>query len=242
MSDEKIESIAAPSSQSTDDPKESKIKELESKLGEMGKTIGEQEEFIRQANTVVNTVAFNPELKEKFKQVYNSINGVPSEQQEEKPGEKKETTDVSEQVKRVSEKVDETSMSQRERVIADFENKYSMTKMSPEEQKDFRGKIGGYFSDFGLDIRSVPLTKLPVLLDRAYVGTHAEKLREEGRLEGFTKARGDAYGMMPSMSSSSISEPETGRLSSKQADWAKKLGVDPEKAAKRYKETIKTEE
>ena len=62
----------------------------------------------------------------------------------------------------------------------------------------------------------------------------AKELKEEGRLEGFAEARENAYGTMGTMPSGSINTSSEG-ITPKQAEVAKKLGVDPEKVAESWK-------
>jgi hypothetical protein len=81
----------------------------------------------------------------------------------------------------------------------------------------------------------MPVQVLASNLEKAYVATHAEKLREEGKLEGFTQAHANNLATMPNLSGGSLrTEGEGKDLTSGQKDWAKKLGVDENKAKETY--------
>lgn len=239
MNEEKVDSIAEEPAKDTpkevkEDPKEKRIKELESELGKMGKELGSQKEFIDQANIVINTVAYNPELKSKFQEVYAKAYGVPAEQQKEEI----DTTDISRDVKaeddRLSKEVADMKASTREEKLLEFEKRYGIADLPEEERKKVRSEIGVYLADFGQNINTVPLTKLPVLLERTYMSIKAKQLKEEGRLEGFAEARENAYGTMSTLPSGSINSESSG-LTPKQAEISEKLGVDPTKVAEGWK-------
>lgn len=240
MNEEKIESIVEqPTKESTkespkEDPRDKRIKELESELGRMGTELGTQKEFIDQANIVINTVAYNPELKSKFQEVYQKAYGVPAEQQVKEETTPKIVGDVDEQSKRLNQDVAEIKASTREEKVAEFEKRYGITNLPADQQKKIRAEIGTYLSDFGQNINTVPLTKLPTLLERTYMSIKAKELKEEGRLEGFAEARENAYGTLNTIPSGTINQP-SGGITPKQAEIAEKLGVDPEKVAESWK-------
>jgi hypothetical protein len=236
MNEEKVESIVEqPTKESpTEDPREKRIKELESEIGRMGNELGSQKEFIEQANVVINTVAYNPELKSKFQEVYQRAYGVPAEQQVKEETTPKIAGDVDEQSERLNKDVADIKASTREEKVAEFEKRFGITNLPADQQKKVRAEIGTYLSDFGQNIKTVPLTKLPVLLERTYMSIKAKELKEEGRLEGFAEARENAYGTINTMPSGNIN-PSSSGITPKQAEIAEKLGVDPEKVNESWK-------
>jgi hypothetical protein len=236
MNEEKVESIVEqPTKESPkEDPREKRIKELESEIGRMGNELGSQKEFIEQANVVINTVAYNPELKSKFQEVYQRAYGVPAEQQVKEETTPKIAGDVDEQSERLNKDVADIKASTREEKVAEFEKRFGITNLPADQQKKVRAEIGTYLSDFGQNINTVPLTKLPVLLERTYMSIKAKELKEEGRLEGFAEARENAYGTINTMPSGNIN-PSSSGITPKQAEIAEKLGVDPEKVAESWK-------
>jgi hypothetical protein len=236
MNEEKVESIVEqPTKESPkEDPREKRIKELESEIGRMGNELGSQKEFIEQANVVINTVAYNPELKSKFQEVYQRAYGVPAEQQVKEETTPKIAGDVDEQSERLNKDVADIKASTREEKVAEFEKRFGITNLPADQQKKVRAEIGTYLSDFGQNINTVPLTKLPVLLERTYMSIKAKELKEEGRLEGFAEARENAYGTINTMPSGNIN-PSSSGITPKQAEIAEKLGVDPEKVNESWK-------
>lgn len=236
MNEEKVESIVEqPTKESPkEDPREKRIKELESEIGRMGNELGSQKEFIEQANVVINTVAYNPELKSKFQEAYQKAYGIPAEQQVKEETTPKIAGDVDEQNERLNKDVADIKASTREEKVAEFEKRFGITNLPADQQKKVRAEIGTYLSDFGQNINTVPLTKLPVLLERTYMSIKAKELKEEGRLEGFAEARENAYGTINTMPSGNIN-PSSSGITPKQAEIAEKLGVDPEKVNESWK-------
>jgi len=56
-------------------------------------------------------------------------------------------------------------------------------------------------SGFGWSVKDLPLTNLRDSLEKAYIGSvGVEKLREEGKLEGFAQMRTNMGGTMPTIS------------------------------------------
>ena len=196
-----------------EDPKEKRIKELEKQLGEQAEELGKQKEFSEGATSVLNTVYYNEELRKHFQDVYKKQYGdVQADKDSQKDGEKKPNNDGDVENKRLATEIGEVKMSQRERLIADFEDKVGVSRMSQEEQKKIRSDISGVFSTFGQTINTVPLSSLSTTLDKAYTTIRAEKMKEEGKIEGFTKARQNAQAYTPSMSSGEIPDSEDKKL------------------------------
>lgn len=231
--------------QSTVDPK---VKELEDKLGQALQYIeddkkykAENQEFIRDASVVINTLAFDENLRTQFRETLKKNNGVvepgekPSVEPAKEPAKVKDVPGESSKIEELGKRIDTVESTEREKIVRDFEGEYGFDKLNVEEAKTERRKVEEYLRTFGLSARTAPTTILKDVLNKAYIGTHAEKLKEEGKLEGFAQARTNEMGAMGGFSSSS---PNTQggevKLTEKQAEWAKKLGVDPEGAAKTY--------
>jgi hypothetical protein len=219
-------------------PSDAKIAELEKKLGAMGEEWGQAREFINGASTVINTIAFNPELREKFQTTYkqNMVAGREGagQQQGEDKAKKTTVTPSKGEGEELTRTVRDVEVSQRESIIRDFETRYGIDKLKDEERKEARRKIESHFNQWGQSVKNAPLSALDSQLDSAYVSTHAQKLREEGKLEGITQARGNALGTMGSFGGGVPDRGDTKELTPKQKEWAKKLNVDEDKATKRY--------
>jgi hypothetical protein len=219
-----------------------KYTELEKKVGEMSKYINDTNEFIQGASVVINTLAYNPELREAFQNQLKKQQGVVGEgQQSGQQSQQSQTkTDTSGQTNGetdvVSKKVDEVAASQREQIVQGFEKEVGIDKLKDEERKEARRKLEGYLNEFGVSVKTNPLPSLRGNLEKAYFGTIGkDKLKEEGKLEGMVAARGNQQGTMGTISGGSPeSQTEEEGLTDKQKAWAKKLGVDPEKAKKTY--------
>ena len=221
------------------EPKSSddKLVELEKKVGELGKYIGESSEFLNGASVVIQTLAGNPNLVKSFQEELRTKYGVVSQgqgagiQPQQGSQAAASTTPPTDEIKRT---VEDVAGSQRDQIVRTFEDRY-FVGMKDEERTDARRKVESHFNRWGWQVKNAPLSTLASKLESAFVSTHAEKLREEGKLEGITKAAGLAQATMPSISGGA---PQTAggeeTLTPAQKKWAEKLGVKEESAAKRY--------
>lgn len=217
---------------------------LQKQMGQFSDYVNRTDEFVRGASVVVDTMASNPELRQSFqselRQRYPDMvgEGEESGQQQRKTQQKEyDSSDGEGQTSDVSRKVSDVEASQRDAVVRDFEKDYGINKLPKEEQTEARRKIESYLNNFGLSVKNNPLSNLRGNLERAYLGTHAEKLKEEGKLEGIVQATANNQATMGTISGTA---PDSGsdsevKLTDAQRKWAEKLGVDPEKAEEAYK-------
>lgn len=215
----------------------SEFEGLKSQLEEMNKFRTETEDYLKGASVVVNTLASDPELTKAFRSRLTGEGG--GQQQEQKKTQTVTVPDDGAKTTQYSKDIEEVKSSQREEIIAAFEKDYGISNLPDEDKRESRRKIEGYLNEFGWSIsgrsgNQPPLTTLRNQLEKAYVGTHAEKLREEGKLEGFVQARTNSMGAMGSFPSGTLPETQEKDLSPKQKEWAKKLGVDENKAKQTY--------
>lgn len=215
------------------------IADLQKQISDFGEYKKSTEEFIKGASVVVNTLASSPELTKSFREQlgrqYPDLAGQESGQQPKSETETKPSTSgQSPTSPQPDKRVDELVQSQREEIVADFESKYGISGLKDEEKTEARRKVEGYLNEFGWSVKTMPLPQLRASLEKAYVGTHAEKLREEGKLEGIAQVQANKMGAMGSMPSSSPRTDHDEGLSDKQQEWVEKLGVDADKAKKTY--------
>lgn len=218
---------------------EKQIKDLQKQISEFGEYRRNTEEFIKGASIVVNTLSSSPELTNAFQQQlgrqYPEFAGQTASQQPQQVQTQGQTNTSGNATAQVADKrIEDIAQSQREEILANFEKRYGIDSLKDEERKEVRRKVETYLNEFGWSAKTLPLTQLSSSLDKAYVGTHAEKLREEGKLEGIAQARQNQMGAMSSMSGTAPNPEHAQDLSEKQKEWVGKLGVDEEKAAKTY--------
>jgi len=225
-----------------------KFATLEKKFEALEKTQAGTKEFIEGANVVIRTLASDPQLTQQFQERLRQQYQQPAQppaQPPTAPPVQPPTQPPASQPQPTQPTPDQriagVEASQREKIVKDFEKEYGMDGQKEEDRKETRKKIANYLSDFGWTVNSVPLQNLAKTLDRAYVGTHAEKLREEGKLEGLTEARAAASGTMPTLGGGTPASAPTTGLTPAQKEWTKKLGVDEAKATKAYLEQDKEE-
>lgn len=220
----------------------SELDGLKSQIEDMNKFRTETEDYLKGASVVVNTLASDPKLTKAFQ---DTLAGRTTGGQE--PGQQSQQTQTQttppandgSKASEYSKDVAEVKESQFGEIVAAFEKDYGINGMKDDDKRESRRKIESYLNDFGWSISGQtgnrpPLNQLRNQLEKAYMGTHAEKLREEGRLEGFTQARVNDQGAMGSFPSGNLETSQEAELSAGQKEWAEKLGVDPEKAKKTY--------
>lgn len=218
-----------------------RVVNLEKKLGDLSDEISGYKEFISGASVVINTLAYTPELREAFQAQLKKQYGVVGDgegtgkQPEESSQEKPPANNDKAPNDKLTKTVDDVASSQRESSIRDFEKDFGIAGLKEDEKKEVRRKVEGFLNEFGWSVKTLPLTNLRSNLEKAYMATQAEKLKEEGKLEGFAQARSSDSGMMGTFNSSAPqTEQNPNKLTSGQTEWAKKLGVNPEEAEKTY--------
>jgi len=215
------------------------LSDAQKKIGSMGEQYEQLNDFVQGSSIVINTVAGDPDLAKRFqdtlKKQYGASDAGGAANQQQKQDQNKDN--LSGGAQSASAKpdpvVDDVASYNRDRVFQDFEDRHGIISMDREERKKTWQDVEVFFREFGQSVKTMPLSSLERNLERAYLAIKANKLREEGKLEGFVEARNNAYGMMPSMSSGSLNEEESkGKLSQKQSDIAKRMGIDIEKVKK----------
>jgi hypothetical protein len=221
------------------DTKSKKEKETKSKKKEDTSKKEEQNEFIQGASLVINTLAYTPELKKAWEQYGKPKVVGEGEGASEQPPKNEEAganaTDASGKNEDVTKQVSEVVTSQRESIISDFEKEYGIKDLKDDDRKEARRKVESYLNEFGWSVRNIPLRNLRSNLEKAYLGSNIDKLKEEGKLEGIAQLRANEKGTIGALSGEEGSSGERKQeLTKGQAEWAEKLGVDPEEAKEKY--------
>lgn len=216
---------------------------LKSQIEEMNKFRTETEDYLKGASVVVNTLASDPSLTAAFRAKLTGVvepGQVPSQQPQQTQTQTVTPSDDATKTQQYTQDITELKGSQKEEIVSAFERDYGIVSLPEDQRRETRSKLESYLNDFGWSIsgkggQTPPLTSLRSHLEKAYVGTHAEKLREEGKLEGFVQARTNDSGVMGSFPAGSTEQAgQDAKLTARQEEWAKKLGVDPEAAKKTY--------
>jgi hypothetical protein len=214
---------------------------LKTKVGELGETIGGYKDFIDGASVVINTLAYTPELRTAFQESLKKQYGVGQQQtqgdkaQTTATGDQKSTPTVTDDVNR---KLEDVTGSQRLQIVESFEKEYAISSLDKEERKQTRQAIEAYLNDFGWSLKTAPLSALKGALEKAYVGTRAEKLKEQGKLEGVAQFRQNQMGAFGTMSGGAPSSDESGELTPAQKEWAEKFNLDLGKVKETYKNRV----
>lgn len=220
----------------------SELEGLKKQIEDMNKFRTETEDYLKGATKVVNILASDPELTKAFRAKVGAVDDgtIPGQQPQQTPSQTTPPANDDSKTKQYSADINEVKASQKEEIVAAFEREYGISSLPEDQKRETRMKLEGYLNDFGWSISGKtgavpPLTSLRGHLEKAYVGTHAEKLREEGKLEGFVQARANDMGTMGSFPSGVINADGGEKdLTPAQKKWAEKLGVDPEKAKTTY--------
>ena len=239
-SDEKVidggEKASEPKGDKTPDY-DAKIQNLEKKLGELGKTIGDQNEYINATSNIINTLAYNPELKQNFQNVYKQQQGMgqPNQQTQQTPVPGNPVTNAPATPTDSDKRIDEVVDANREQIIAEFEKDTGISGLDKEKADAARLKVASYLNDFGWSIKNLPLPRLKSSLDKAFQGSIGmEQLKEEGKIEGFAQATNNERGTMGHISGGAPkSQGGEEDLTPGQKKWLDKLKVDDKEGAKK---------
>lgn len=216
----------------SEDPRDKRLAELEKKLGSVSDELGKNREYVAASTVVLTTIANDPELRSafqnKFKQQYSGGEQTKDATSPENTNNGKSETSG------FDRKVSDIEAERRDNLIQEFEKDHGIDRLPKEQREEVRKSIANTLGDFGWEVNTIPLTNLRSSLEKTYTLTHAEKLKEEGRLEGFAQARNNAYGTMGTISGTAPQTSQEADLTPKQREWIKKLGVDEEGAKKTY--------
>ena len=187
--------------------------ELEKKLGEQGDEIRQSREFATVVQPLLEVVKNDPEL---FKQNDAKLRNEPtSDESDTKKEDKTTVQDV------------EVRGSLVDMAIAKFEQEHGIDKLSAEERKSIRQKIGDEVYDLtGRKIDEVDLRRLSPILDKAYILANKDNLVDKSKLEALVSANGEKEGAIPGVPSSS--EKTETQLSPDEAKVAEKFGLTRE--------------
>ena len=130
-------------------------KELESKLGEQSNEVKEVREYMSVAQPVFDVIKNDPEL---FKTIDQKLRGGLDSKDSDKAD--ADTTTNQEDVRDTT----------RNMVMASFENKHGINKLSADEQKTLKNAIGVEISELtGTSYKEVDLRRLGSVLEKAYI-------------------------------------------------------------------------
>lgn len=198
--------------------------ESEKKLGEMGSEVGKARQEIERMNIILAAISRDPEREKIVKSWIKEANDP------EVDPKKKDTPEV-------DPAVTDIRLSGEKRIISEFEKKYGIASLPPEELDKTRVKIAnalwvvadplGKYETYEQLIREIPLTKLDGLLERAYFELNKESLSE---------GKGPSIGVLPS---SGLPEKDQITLSADEEKAADGLGVPRDKYLERKKSMLK---
>lgn len=190
---------------------ETAYRDLESKLGQQSEEVRQSREFATVVQPLLDEIRSDPEL---FKQL------------DEKLRQKSQPTTPTSQALPTSDQGEMRNVA-LDLILARFEEKHSIDRMSPEERKTMRQSIGDTVFDLtGQPLNSVDLRRLSSVLDNAYILANKDKLIERSKLEALAQARDVEGAAFSSMPSSQGKSEET--LTSEEATVAEKMGLTRE--------------
>lgn len=190
-------------------------KELEKKHGEQSEEVRKTREFAETVNPLLEEIRNDPEL---FKKLDEKLR---------KRGESSDNSNKDSQKTADNTEIREVAESL---LLAEFEGKHGINKLSQEEQKTLRTKIGNKISELtGTTMSKVDLRRLSSVLENAYVLATKDDKKSESEAE--ESDEGD--GAMSSISSSK-GKGEV-KLTPDQARAAEKLGLSREQYVKGMK-------
>lgn len=185
-------------------------KALETKLGQTSDEVRKTREFAEIVNPLLEEIRNDPEIFNKLDEKLRK-RGQPNQQ----PADAKT--------------VDQTEMRTvaSDLVLARFEEKHGIDKLSADEKKNLRQSIGDVIYDLtGTTFDKVDLRRLGGILENAYVLANKDKLIEKSKLEALVSAQGLEDGSISSIPSSQGKGETT--LTPEEAKIADRLGLTRE--------------
>ena len=184
-------------------------KEAEKKLGEQREQIGQFQEFTATIQPILNVIRDDPEV---FKILDEKLRTG------EKPGEPSKAPTKGEEDKGTDQ--DEMRAITSDLLLAKFEEKHGINKLSPDKGKELRNIIGNVIYELtGKTLKTVDLRRLEPILENSYV--IARERVDKSTLEALKSAQ-EIEGGIPSVPSSPGTTGPT--LTSEEATVAEKLG------------------
>lgn len=217
---ESVSTIRPDSNNSEVENLKRQLQEAQSKLGEQSKLMEEQSAYVRDADTLANLIAANPELQNQLRSEYQKAYGggvvqqseKSSEQSEEK-SEKKGTPKMADpKVEELTKDVTELKKTTRAKLVKEFEDKVGISGLPKEEQSKIRKEIESYVNTFGQSIQSAPVEVLDTVLDKAYKAINVEKLVQDGKYEGMAELYTNQSGAIPHLSGRKLDVEQTGLI------------------------------
>jgi hypothetical protein len=185
-------------------------KEIERKFGEQSDEVRKTREFAEVINPLLEEIRADPEIFNKLDERLRK-KGQPDTSQPTSADNKGKAAD---DVRSVASDL----------VLARFEEKHGIDKLTPDEQKSMRQKIGDVILELtGNTLSNVDLRRLGPVLDNAYVLANKDKIIEKSKLEALASAQGVEEASISSIQSSS--EKGEATLTPEEARTADRLGL-----------------
>lgn len=195
-------------------------KELEQLHGKNSKEVNEVRGQLEKWQKLGKILEADPEL---YKQVEGAIDKF--------SGKKTDTTENDQ----VSEDLKDTKLATENRIINDFERGYNIHQLAPEKRTELQTKIGQELAEM-LDpggkrtvkevLDSIPLTRLPNYLEKAYKLATLNDREERARVEGLAEARQNNEASFGNIPSSSLKQ--NAQLTEDEKKVAKKMNISEE--------------
>ena len=178
--------------------------ELEKEKGSIAAQLGEAREFTQTIQPLLEVIRDDPEL---FKQLDERMKskGIPKDLTKASPEEKSKASD---EVRSVATDL----------IISRFEESKGIDKLTPEQRKTSREKIGTVISEMtGQALTDIDLRRLGSVLENAYTLANKDEMIEKSKLEALAQAQGLDSASIASLQSSQVKKedglsPEEGRV------------------------------
>ena len=185
-------------------------KDLEKEYGRQSEEVRQAKEFAEVVQPLLEEIRNDPEL---FALIDKKLKG----KTDAKPDKKDDKTTVQADVRDAAFDI----------MVARFEEKHGIDKLSEKEANDIRKKIGTISADMtGQSLDKIDLRRINNVLENAFLIANKDKLIEKSKLEALMTAQGISEAEIPSVPSSSGKTEET--LTSEETRIAGKMGLTRE--------------
>ena len=213
---------------------------LEKKLGEQSAEVKGARETKKQVSSLLNSIYADPKRVSTVQKWIQQYYGYQTDNNDKK----RETDSSNESGDGTSDKTarnqsDDTRRTLQDQIFADFYKKHGVDKLSKEERKQEQTKLAVSFANMvdpsgkktmAQILDSMPLNTLGSQLENAYVIANKDKFMSKLNKDSAAAAE-NRRASIGSFSSESGGDSEV-RLTAKEREVAKKIGVSPEAYAK----------
>lgn len=216
------------------------------KIGELGKTVKDFEDYKKKVEPILNAIYRDPKVYQAVNESYQVLMGVKQPER---------STDASSENKGEDKKADPAVSVENDnrnalikQSVESWEAKHGIDKLDGEKKGELNNKVLSEIKFIldpagtgksGADLLSgVPVSSVSGILDRAYFLATRDEQIASAKEDAIKERQNSELGMIGSIPSGSVSEDSV-KLTEREMAIARKQGITPEKYLANKKEILK---